>query len=181
MPPAFILSQDQTLRREKSDLTIQVLLFKSRPRTKPRPRCRTRGRSPGSRTSHCAVPLPKSLSPPKRACRIIWHPAAGLQARNGKIREKFFAGGAERGDGGGGKRRPPPCGTYILQLIIQGCQRNRETEKFPFMASISNMLANLGCQKTEASVQWRGLRSHLPGFSGEPSGQDNHESMDRAT
>ena len=27
MPPAFILSQDQTLRSEKSDLTIQVLLL----------------------------------------------------------------------------------------------------------------------------------------------------------
>jgi len=43
---------------------------------------------PGSRTSHCAVPFPKRRPPEKRACRIIWHVKAGLQARIANILEK---------------------------------------------------------------------------------------------
>ena len=50
--------------------------------------CLGAGPEPGSRTSHCAVPFPKRRPPEKRACRIIWHPKTGLQARIVNILEK---------------------------------------------------------------------------------------------
>ena len=106
-------SPSRKVRPDDSGSTVQIQAADK----KPRPRCRTRGRSPGSRTSHCAVPLPKSLSPPKRACRIIWHPTAGLQARKGKIHEKFSRGGRKGGRQRRGKE--PICFSIFSILSIK--------------------------------------------------------------
>ena len=89
MPPAFILSQDQTLRCRKADLTIQVLLLHWPPRTEGRGGVSGPGFEK-ARLPHVALrcSVSKEASARKRACRIIWHAKAGLQARNANILEK---------------------------------------------------------------------------------------------